>query len=139
MGTWTMLWRRLRGLSWQAVELDEVDTHDPEIFKRTRVMPNVVKPSRAARRSAIAAPKGPPPDVNVAQKGERFMLGWCGSYFGIWDAWAPAEPVRRFAQDPDGWQRAWNEFSELEPATAVRARGSWPSSIEIAKQATAQA
>jgi hypothetical protein len=132
MGTWTVFWRRLRasfrGPSFEDICAAVDGELDPDFYKRTQLMlPNV------AKRDADAAPITPRigANVTIAQRGQRFLLGWADAYFGIWDAWAPAEPVRRFTQDPEGWNLAWNEFSELEPATAVRARGSWPSSVNV--------
>jgi hypothetical protein len=95
---------------------------DFELFKRTCEMPRV-RSSMASLSEIPAMPSG----ATIAQRGQRFQLGWAESYFGIWDSWAPTEPARRFAQDPIGWNRAWIEFSRLEPNAAVRARGAWPS------------
>jgi hypothetical protein len=141
MGTWTVIWRRLRasfrGPSFEDIAAAADGELDPEFYKRTRVMlPNVTfTPTKKNRRrhEEEAAPNTPrmAANVTVAQRGERFLLGWADAYFGIWDSWAPAEPVSRFTQDPDGWNLAWSEFSDLEPATAVRARGSWPSSVNV--------
>jgi hypothetical protein len=139
MSTLTIWWRRLRasfrGPSFADIAAAADGELDPEFYKRTRVMmPNVAVPTtRGKRRNDDVAPTTPriAPNVTVAQRGERFLLGWADSYFGIWDAWVPAEPIRRYTQDPDGWNQAWSEFSELEPATAVRARGSWPSSVNV--------
>jgi hypothetical protein len=141
MGTWTVFWRRLRasfrGPSFEDIAAAADGELDPDFYKRTRVMmPNVTAKRMTDKRGPTAdeAPSTPriAANVTIAQRGQRFMLGWADAYFGIWDAWAPAEPVRRYNQDPEGWNLAWSEFSELEPATAVRARGSWPSSVNVA-------
>jgi hypothetical protein len=135
MGTWTVFWRRLRaslrGPSFEDIAAAADGEIDPDFYKRTKVMPNVTKRGAAVLES-MALPRLPA-NVTIAQRGERFMLGWADACFGIWDAWAPTEPVRRFTQDPEGWKLAWAAFSDLEPATAVRARGSWPSSVEMAR------
>lgn len=137
MGTWTVIWRRLRasfrGPSFEDIAAAADGNLDPDFYKRTRVMlPNITTSKRSVGAIDVA-PTTPriAPNVTIAQRGQRFLLGWADSYFGIWDAWAPAEPVRRFTQDPEGWNLAWAEFSNLEPATAVRARGSWPSSVNV--------
>ena len=134
MGTWTVFWRRLRaslrGPSFEDIAAAADGELDPDFYKRTRVMPNITKRGVV---DLIVAPKLAS-NVSIAQRGDRFLLGWADTYFGIWDTWAPTEPVKRYTQDPEGWKLAWAHFSDLEPATAVRARGSWPSSVELAKK-----
>lgn len=58
-----------------------------------------------------------PPDNDALQythSGQRYLLGYGRTFFGIWDRTAPAAPVERFGRDDAGWQRAWQRFTSLE-------------------------
>src|ERR1700748_1032403 len=107
MGTWTVFWRRLRasfrGPSFEDIAAAADGELDPDFYKRTKVMlPNITTSKRTSSHLVDEAPTTPriAANVTIAQRGQRFLLGWADAYFGIWDAWAPAEPVRRFTQDP---------------------------------------
>ena len=63
----------------------------------------------------------PPPvapgDTDALQythSGQRYLLGYGQTFFGIWDRTAPTEPVDRFGRDDAGWQQAWVRFTSLE-------------------------
>ena len=63
------------------------------------------------------ATAGSPTDVDAVQythSGQRYLLGYGRSFFGIWDRTAPAAPVERFSRDDNGWQAAWRRFTQLE-------------------------
>jgi len=58
-----------------------------------------------------------PPDNDALQythSGQRYLLGYGRTFFGIWDRTAPAAPVERFGRDDAGWQQAWQRFTALE-------------------------
>jgi hypothetical protein len=58
-----------------------------------------------------------PTDNDVLQythSGQRYLLGYGKSFFGIWDRQAPAVPVERFSRDDAGWAAAWHRYNQLE-------------------------
>jgi hypothetical protein len=58
-----------------------------------------------------------PVDDDVMQythSGQRYLLGYGKSFFGIWDRQAPAVPVERFNRDDAGWAAAWHRYNQLE-------------------------
>ena len=67
--------------------------------------------------SGTAPPAGSATDTDAVQythSGQRYLLGYGRSFFGIWDRTAPAAPVERFTRDDGGWQAAWRRFTQLE-------------------------
>jgi hypothetical protein len=52
--------------------------------------------------------------LQYTHSGQRYLLGYGRTFFGIWDRTAPAAPVERFGRDDSGWQRAWQRFTSLE-------------------------
>jgi hypothetical protein len=63
-------------------------------------------------------PSDPQPmDIDALQythSGQRYLLGYGRTFFGIWDRTSPAAPVERFSRDDGGWQQAWQRFTSLE-------------------------
>ena len=60
---------------------------------------------------------GAPGDTDALQythSGQRYLLGYGSTFFGIWDRTAPTAPVERFGRDDAGWQQAWARFTSLE-------------------------
>ena len=58
-----------------------------------------------------------PTDSDVMQythSGQRYLLGYGRSFFGIWDRQMPNAPLERFARDDAGWAAAWRRFTQLE-------------------------
>ena len=58
-----------------------------------------------------------PTDGDVMQythSGQRYLLGYGRSFFGIWDRQMPNAPLERFARDDAGWAAAWRRFTQLE-------------------------
>jgi hypothetical protein len=52
--------------------------------------------------------------VQYTHSGQRYLLGYGRTFFGIWDRQAPAAPVERFTRDDAGWRLAWGRFTSLE-------------------------
>jgi hypothetical protein len=52
--------------------------------------------------------------LQYTHSGQRYLLGYGRTFFGIWDRTAPAAPVERFGRDDAGWQQAWQRFTSLE-------------------------
>lgn len=58
-----------------------------------------------------------PTDIDVMQythSGQRYLLGYGRSFFGIWDRQMPNAPLERFVRDDAGWAAAWRRFTQLE-------------------------
>ena len=77
---------------------------------------------------------GVPGDTGAVQfsySGQRYLLGYGGDFFGIWDRGAPGPPVERFPRTDDGWSQAWTRYASLEPnsqpvqAAVPVAAGAW--------------
>ncbi len=80
--------------------------------------PNHVAVPQAAAAGAEQAPTAV--DVNdndvlqYTHSGQRYLLGYGRTFFGIWDRQAPNAPIERFTRDDSGWQAAWRRFTSLE-------------------------
>ncbi|MEO8422945.1 MAG: hypothetical protein ABI595_03425 [Actinomycetota bacterium] len=75
--------------------------------------PNHVAVPQAGQSAAAADPQ----DSDVMQythSGQRYLLGYGRSFFGIWDRQMPNAPLERFARDDVGWAAAWRRFTQLE-------------------------
>jgi hypothetical protein len=58
-----------------------------------------------------------PSDTDALQythSGQRYLLGYGRTFFGIWDRQAPNRPMERFSRDDTGWAAAWRRFTQLE-------------------------
>jgi hypothetical protein len=75
--------------------------------------PNNVAVPQTGQSAATADPT----DSDVMQythSGQRYLLGYGRSFFGIWDRQMPNAPLERFARDDAGWAAAWRRFTQLE-------------------------
>lgn len=52
--------------------------------------------------------------MQYTHSGQRYLLGYGQSFFGIWDRQSPNSPMERFARDDAGWAAAWRRFTQLE-------------------------
>ena len=52
--------------------------------------------------------------MQYTHSGQRYLLGYGQSFFGIWDRQSPTAPMERFARDDAGWAAAWRRFTQLE-------------------------
>jgi hypothetical protein len=83
-------------------------------------VPQTGGPAAAAAGTVAATPAASTIDVNdndvlqYTHSGQRYLLGYGRSFFGIWDRQAPAAPVERFTRDDSGWTDAWRRFTTLE-------------------------
>jgi len=82
------------------------------------VVPTQTAPAEAAPVPAAVAEAAPSaaPDskIEFTHTGSRFLLGYGGDYFGIWDRNAPQQPIERFPRSDDGWGSAWARYSSME-------------------------
>jgi hypothetical protein len=75
--------------------------------------PNNVAVPQPGPASVVADPT----DKDVMQythSGQRYLLGYGRTFFGIWDRQMPNAPLERFARDDSGWAAAWRRFTQLE-------------------------
>lgn len=71
----------------------------------------------ASPGTAGAAQAVDPSDNDVVQythSGQRYLLGYGRTFFGIWDRQAPLAPVEKFARDDAGWAAAWRRYTDIE-------------------------
>ncbi len=52
--------------------------------------------------------------MQYTHSGQRYLLGYGRTFFGIWDRQLPTRPMEKFARDDAGWQAAWHRFTQLE-------------------------
>jgi hypothetical protein len=77
--------------------------------------PNHVAVPQTGAAGPSAAPDATDTDVvQYTHSGQRYLLGYGRTFFGIWDRQAPAAPVERFTRDDAGWHQAWRRFTSLE-------------------------
>jgi len=67
----------------------------------------------ASSGTAGAAPTGEP-KVEFTHTGSRYLLGYGGDFFGIWDRNAPQQPIERFPRNDQGWASAWARYASIE-------------------------
>ena len=53
--------------------------------------------------------------LQYTHSGQRYLLGYGRSFFGIWDRTNPTVPVERFTRDDPGWAAAWRRYTQIEP------------------------
>lgn len=70
---------------------------------------------------AAPAPTSPQMDSAVdndvlqyTHSGQRYLLGYGRTFFGIWDRQAPQTPIEKFARDDAGWAAAWRRYTSIE-------------------------
>ena len=55
------------------------------------------------------------PKIEFTHTGSRYLLGYGGDFFGIWDRNAPQQPIERFPRNDAGWASAWQRYASMEP------------------------
>jgi hypothetical protein len=73
-----------------------------------------VDASAAAEPAAEAAAPAADVKTEFTHTGTRYLLGYGGDYFGIWDRNAPQQPIERFPRNDEGWASAWQRYSSME-------------------------
>lgn len=77
--------------------------------------PNNVAVPQAGQSAVSASADAPDNDVmQYTHSGQRYLLGYGRTFFGIWDRQMPNAPLERFARDDSGWAAAWRRFTQLE-------------------------
>ena len=72
--------------------------------------------SMLTRAGLPAAPSSQADEaLQFTHSGRRYLLGYGGDFFGIWDRQGGSAPVSRFPRTDDGWRQAWLAFSADEP------------------------
>ncbi len=68
-------------------------------------------------------PGGPGPalpqdePLQYTHSGARYLLGYGGNFFGIWDRRNPGPPTSRYPRTDEGWRAAWLAFTAEEPTS----------------------
>ena len=62
----------------------------------------------------VAAPTAEEQALQYSHSGQRFLLGYAASLYGIWDRTGPGLPVQRFPRTDDGWRQAWATYTAWE-------------------------
>lgn len=52
--------------------------------------------------------------VRYTHTGQRYLLGFGQTFFGIWDRQSPAAPIERFPRTDEGWAQAWRRYTQIE-------------------------
>lgn len=77
--------------------------------------PHHVAVTEAAGPQPTAGPDPADNDaVQYTHSGQRYLLGYGRTFFGIWDRQSPATPIEKFSRDDAGWQAAWKRFTSIE-------------------------
>jgi hypothetical protein len=71
-------------------------------------------PSPSPSPSQAAASAGSDDALQYTHSGQRYLLGYGTTFFGIWDRQAPQRPVERFPRTDEGWAEAWRRFTQIE-------------------------
>jgi hypothetical protein len=62
------------------------------------------------------APQPPAEEaLQYTHSGQRYLLGYGTTSFGIWDRQGPDAPVEQYPRTDAGWLAAWARYSALEP------------------------
>ena len=62
--------------------------------------------------------------LQYTHSGQRYLLGYGRTFFGIWDRQAPQTPIEKFARDDAGWAAAWRRYTSIEQHYAEVSLGS---------------
>lgn len=115
----------------------------PAIAERTAWSPT---PGVEAQPPVAAESSGAPGAVpgmgaqRFSHSGERHVLGYGETFFGIWDRNLPGGPVLSFPRTDDGWHQAWHRFLAMEPrAIEVGALGISASTVTAGAATAARA
>jgi hypothetical protein len=52
--------------------------------------------------------------LRYTHTGQRYLLGYGATFFGIWDRERPDSPIERFPRTDEGWVSAWRRYSTIE-------------------------
>jgi hypothetical protein len=71
-------------------------------------------------------PAQPDEALQYTHSGDRYLLGYGESYFGIWDRAHTDAPVARFPRTREGWRSAWRRYADLQPVHSDVGLGTMP-------------
>jgi hypothetical protein len=114
-------------LSWLVTDPPKgAETPPPEVAQTSPGMPSMAMTQPIATQPGAGASIGPSTGspfgqtqspgerVEFTHSGERYLLGYSGGHFGIWDRQSPAQPTERFPRTDDGWRQAWQRYISIE-------------------------
>jgi hypothetical protein len=71
-------------------------------------------PAASTAASTAAAPAATDTKIEFTHTGARYLLGYGGEFFGIWDRNSPNQPIERFPRNDQGWAAAWQRYVVIE-------------------------
>jgi hypothetical protein len=88
-------------------------------MKFASMEPNAVEVPQAGAQPSAAVGAGQPDaadttPIKYTHSGQRYLLGYGRTFFGIWDRQSPQAPVERFPRTDDGWAQAWRRYTQIE-------------------------
>ncbi|MGZ8610941.1 MAG: hypothetical protein ACXWX0_01550 [Actinomycetota bacterium] len=87
----------------------------PEPAATVEATPQEAAPVEATPQEASPAEAAPVESkTEFTHTGSRYLLGYGGDYFGIWDRNAPQQPIERFPRNDEGWGSAWARYTAIE-------------------------
>ncbi|MGZ5291331.1 MAG: hypothetical protein ACXWEH_03265, partial [Actinomycetota bacterium] len=87
----------------------------PEPAATVEATPQEAAPAEATPQEAAPAEAAPVESkTEFTHTGSRYLLGYGGDYFGIWDRNAPQQPIERFPRNDEGWGSAWARYTAIE-------------------------
>ncbi|MDP9302595.1 MAG: hypothetical protein M3P43_17135 [Actinomycetota bacterium] len=60
--------------------------------------------------------------LSISQRGKRYAAGATTTprTFGVWDLSAGGPPIGTFAEDQDGWAKAWSFYTRMEGSAPAK-------------------
>jgi hypothetical protein len=86
----------------------------PAVTAPLETAPVEEAPAEAAATEAAPAEAPAEAKIEFTHTGSRYLLGYGGDFFGIWDRNAPQQPIERFPRNDQGWASAWARYSSME-------------------------
>ena len=105
----------MRRCPYCAEDIADDTTRCPHCGSDVTTSPRATAGPGAAGWGSPGASAAPTASVQFSHTGQRYLLGYDESDFGIWDRGAPNAPIERFPRSDDGWSQAWRRYSSLEP------------------------
>jgi hypothetical protein len=99
---------------------------EPQSAPEARASQPPIAPEPASVPPTAAGPRVGEGAIAFSHSGFRYVLGYSGDHFGIWDRQSPGGPVATFPRTDEGWNQAWNAFVAWEPKSVEVPRTGLP-------------
>jgi hypothetical protein len=77
-------------------------------------VPSIAMTQPISTPQSFGQPPAAADRVEFTHSGERYLLGYSGEHFGIWDRQSPAQPMERYPRTDEGWRQAWQRYVAIE-------------------------